>query len=122
MTDTPTLTIEGKIFVVIPKDEYEALNSMLDETAEDAADRAAFEAAKDEESIPVGFVDRMLAGEHPLRVYRDWRGLTGKELAAKAGGINQSYISDIENRKKSGSVDKLKALANVLGVTIDDLV
>ena len=63
MTDTPTLTIEGKIFVVIPKDEYEALNSMLDETAEDAADRAAFEAAKDEESIPVGFVDRMLAGE-----------------------------------------------------------
>ncbi len=122
MTDTATLTIEGRTFVVIPKDEYDALTSMLDEATEDAADRAAFDAAKDEESIPVEFVDRMLAGEHPLRVYRDLRGLTGMELGAKAGGISQPYISDIENRKKTGSVDTLKALAAALNVGLDDLV
>ena len=63
----------------------------------------------------------MLAGEHPLRVYRDWRGLTGQTLATMAG-ISQSYLSDIENRRKPGSVDKLKALASALGLTLDDLV
>ena len=43
------------------------------------------------------------------------------ELAAGAG-IAASYLSDIENGKKPGSVKAMKRIADVLNVTVDDLI
>jgi transcriptional regulator with XRE-family HTH domain len=40
---------------------------------------------------------------------------------AKASGIAQSYLSEIENGRKRGSVRALAALAKALRVDIEDL-
>ena len=115
-------TIEGET-VTMPRAEFERLVALL----EDAADVAAFDVAQrrlasgDEELLPAHLVDRMLAGESPVRVWRAHRGLAGKDLAAQAG-ISAPYLAQIEAGQREPSLTVLKALAASLGVGLDDLV
>lgn len=108
--------------VTIPKAEYERLL----EAAEDLADIAAYDRAKaalaagDDELIPAEFANRLIAGENPVRVYREFRGLTQVALS-EASGVNRVQIANIESGAKRGSIDTLKKLANALGVSLDDL-
>jgi len=114
--------------VTIPRKEYEALLSRL-EQAEDIQAVEAFrarvaavgfdEATKDH--LPAELAWRLLDGEHPLRIWREHRGLSANALA-KLTGVPQSYISEIETRKKPGSIDAYSKLARALGVTVDDLI
>ncbi|HEY4201026.1 MAG TPA: helix-turn-helix transcriptional regulator [Devosiaceae bacterium] len=109
--------------VTIPREEYERLLT----AAEDLADIAAYDRAKAElaagkdELVPADFVNRLIAGEQPLRVYRDLRGLSQTGLA-EASGVNRVQIADIEAGRKSGSVATVRKLASTLGITIDDLI
>ena len=96
-------------------------------SVEDAADgeavrrfRAAL-AVGEEELLPAEFVDRLLSGDNPLRVWREYRGLTVKALSAEAG-VASSYLSQIETGKRAGTVETLGRLAAILRTTIDDLV
>ncbi len=91
------------------------------EEMEDAAAAAAYAATRDEESFPAEVVDRMLAGENLVRVFREYRGMTLAELAREAG-ISPAYLSEIETGKKPGSVAALKKLATALSLDLDDLV
>ncbi|WP_084156248.1 helix-turn-helix domain-containing protein [Clostridium akagii] len=50
-----------------------------------------------------------------LRELRSEQKLTLKELSEKSG-ISLSFISDIENERRTPSIEKLKILATVLGV------
>lgn len=115
-------TPAGERLVLLPEAEYEAL---LD-AAEDAVDIAAVEeferklASGEEEYIPFEVVKRFLAGESPVRVWREHRGLTATALA-EAAGIGQGFLSQIETGKRDGTVETLKKIAAVLKVTIDDL-
>lgn len=113
----------GERMVVLPEAEYERLL----EIAEDAADTAAirrFErklAQREEELVPAAFANRILAGEHPIAVWRDIRGMAARELA-EAAGLSQPYLSQIESGKREGSVETLKRIATALAVSLDDLV
>lgn len=71
--------------------------------------------------MPARVVDRLLAGENPVRVWREHRGLTQHTLADKAG-ISKNYLSQIETGERDGRVRVLQALAATLGVQLDDLV
>ena len=62
----------------------------------------------------------MLAGERPVRVFRDYRGLTQKQLA-RTVGISPLYLSQIERGIHNGSVATLAAIARALSVELDDL-
>ena len=53
--------------------------------------------------------------------YRKARGMTQVELAERVN-VQQSAISLIERQERNPSLPLLVRLANVLGVTIDDLV
>ncbi len=57
--------------------------------------------------------DRLLAGENAVRVYRDHRGMTQKQLA-EAAGINAIYLSQIERGRRTGSARTLVAIAEAL--------
>ena len=114
--------------VTMSRAEYEALI----EAAEDAEDLAHLAAQEERERIlgveaarrdylPGELVKRMLEGEHPVRLWREQRGLTLSELADRAG-IAVSYLSEIESGRKSGSVRALRKVAKALGLTLDDLV
>ena len=109
--------------VTIDRAEYDRLIEAAAELEDlRAYDRAVARLeAGEEEAIPAEYVSRILAGEHPLRVYRELRGHTQQQLAGESG-VNRVQIADIESRRKNGSIDTMKRLATALNVAIDDLV
>jgi DNA-binding XRE family transcriptional regulator len=115
-------TPNGEEMVVLSRKAYEALIERI-EDLEDSLAVADFErklASGDEELIAAEYVNRMSEGEGPIRVWRELRGMTAKDLAA-AAGISTAYLSEIETGKKDGSVATLKAIADVLKLDLDDL-
>lgn len=106
--------------ITIDRAEYEALL----EDRETLSDIQSFDRAmadyKPENMIPDSFVERLLNGESPVAVYRDFRGMTQAELSRKTG-VNRVQIIDIEKGRKKGSVETLSKLASALGVQIEDL-
>lgn len=108
---------------VLPKGEY----LRLAEACEDAECIAIVErfreklARGEEELIPAAMVERLLAGESRVRVWREHRGLKTGELA-EAAGLSQAYVGQFEAGTREGSVKALKAISGALNVTLDDLV
>jgi len=85
-------------------------------------DIRAYDAAKsrNEEMFPSEIVDRLVAGESPIRVFREYRGLTQEQLAT-AAKIARAYLAEIESGRKQGSVAVLKAVAIALKLDLDDI-
>lgn len=111
------IELEGKpAFAVVPVAEWTALLAHL----EDLQDIADARAASAEETLPLAFVERQLAGESPLRLWREHRGLTLQALAERAG-CSRQMISLIEHGKSAPSADLLAKLAAALGCGMDDL-
>lgn len=91
---------------------------------EDAMDAAVIRQSledRDQEFVPFELVKRTASGDHPVRVWREHRGMRAAELAT-AAGIAASYLSDIENGRKPGSVKAMVRLANAVSVGVDDLI
>ena len=83
-------------------------------------DAAIERIAAGEELIPAEVVYALLDGGNPIRVWREYRGSSQAQLAAKAG-ISASYLSQLESGKRDGTVEILSTLAAELGVALDDL-
>lgn len=107
---------------VLRRRDYDALIEAYEEAvdARALADVRAREASGGAEYVPIELADRIFAGEHPVRVWREYRGLTLSALA-KASDVAPSYLSEIEAGKKPGSAKALAALAKTLRVSIEDL-
>lgn len=109
--------------VSIPIEEYR----MLQAAAEDLVDLRAFDhamarlAACQEELLPSEMVKRIVGGESPLRVWREYRGFSQTALA-EASSVNRVQIADIEAGRKRGSIETVKRLADALHIALDDLV
>jgi DNA-binding XRE family transcriptional regulator len=113
----------GDRLVVMPEADYERLLDAV-EMAEDVAAYDEFKrrlAAGEEEMVPSAVVDRILAGENLVRVWREHRGLTVSALAEQAG-IAQPYLSQIETGKREGTLQTMKKIADALKLTVDDLI
>ncbi len=109
-------------YAVIPYETY----VRLVEDAEMLADIRHYDAAiqslaEGEELVPSEVVYALLDGANPIRIWRENRGLTQVELAAKAG-ISASYLSQLESGKRDGTTEVLGALAAALSLTLDELV
>lgn len=118
------LETNGKpAFAVLPYDEYQALR----ELAEDADDASALlrfakrHSKGKEKTFPSNIVDRLLAGESALRVWREHRGLTAAQLAA-AVRITPAHVSKLESGNGDPSLAVLRRVAKVLDVELDMLV
>ncbi len=121
MSKLQTVTLAGEEYAVVPLSEYEALRKAVDEDEMDAVIMRRVLEDPDQEWVPADVVRRMASGEHPVRVWRDYRGMTASALSA-AAGIAGSYLSAIENGKKPGSISAMKRIAKALRVDVDDLV
>ena len=90
---------------------------------EEDEDVAAYDAAKarDEESFPEEVAARLIAGENPVKIFREYREWTQQELAENIG-TTAPYLSQIETGRRMGSVKLLHRLADALRVELDDLV
>ena len=111
--------------VTLPRAEYETLLARL----EDAEDRATVAAALAREKtmgkkaaraayLPGERLRELMAGGHPIRVWRRHRGLTREALAAKAA-VSGSYLTEIETGKKPGSLAAMLRLAQALDAPLD---
>jgi len=113
--------------VTMTRAEYEALLDRI-EDAEDLAALALHRArvetigtdAVRAECLPVESVKRVLAGESPVRVWRQHRGIRQVALAL-AAGVSTPYLNEIETGKKPGSLDAMARLARALKISLDDL-
>ncbi len=115
---TQIIQRKGKRFAMVPLRDFERLRH----DAEMLDDIRAYDAAKSrkEEAFPSQVADRLIAGQNPIRVFREYRQLTQEQLA-KAADIARPYLTELESGKKTGSVSVLKSIATALGVDLDDI-
>lgn len=79
-------------------------------------------ASGDEETYPHEFVEKLIERkEHPMRLWRKYRGFTLQKLAGKVG-VTKSALSMIETGKSHPSGKRLKALADALQCDMEDLI
>jgi ribosome-binding protein aMBF1 (putative translation factor) len=108
--------------VLLRRTDYEALVRQAENAADAMQIREAEArvAAGEDEYVPVELTQRLMAGEVPVRVWRQHRGLSARALAVRAG-ISAAYLSQIETGKKPGSFEAMAKLARALGVDMEDL-
>jgi DNA-binding XRE family transcriptional regulator len=104
-------------YAVVPYPEF----IRLSRSQEDLRDRQMAEEALSEEELPWLTAKRLLHGESPIKVWREHRGLSQRQLA-EAVGARAAYVSQLETGRKRPSLEMAKALAGALSVTLDDLV
>ncbi|MEX2536293.1 MAG: helix-turn-helix transcriptional regulator [Trueperaceae bacterium] len=106
-TEYPTLTLQGRMYVVVPADDFAAMTG-----------DAAWVPAGD--SAPWSVVKRHLDEDVSMaRAWREHLGLTQQEVAKRLG-ITQGGLSQIEKqrRPRKATVEKL---AVALGVSVEQL-
>ena len=115
--------------VVLPRAEYENLvkraEARVDEdagTARLVASSNAALAAGQEIELPANVAEAIARGESPLRVIRQWRGMTQIDLGEMKTDIGQSMISALEKGTRRGTPAMWKRLAEVLRVPMDVLI
>lgn len=113
-----TIERNGERFVLVPERTYEQMIDDLD----DLDDIRAYDRAKEkaQEFVPAEIADRLIAGASPVRVWREYRGMTQQALADKAG-VSKPFLSQIETGVREASVSVLQALASALNVDLDDI-
>ena len=106
-------------FAVIPIDLWERVREAA-EDAEDALDLERFDRDDDGFRVPLEVVESVVAGMHPVRAWRESRGLTQEALAEQAG-VSAPYVSQIESGKRAGTSATLRKLARALDVPVGAL-
>lgn len=110
-----------KTHAVVPIDEFERMTSVLEDRADSAdAERILRQIADGGETVPAAVAHRLI-DENPVRVWREYRGLTQRDLAARAN-LSEAYVSQIESGVRKGSTATMIALANALSLELEDLV
>ena len=89
-----TVERNSQKFVLVPVEQYNQIFADL-EMLKDLRD---FRGAKalDEETFPAEVINRLILNEeNPIKVYREYRSLTQKQLADKVG-VQRAYLAELE--------------------------
>lgn len=76
--------------------------------------------AREEEMIPVQWIDRLLNGESPVQVWREYRQMTQDELAQLCG-VTREVIKAVEMKTRQPDPQLCANLARCLRVEADEL-
>lgn len=109
-------------WAILPYEDYLHLIEQA-ELLEDIRDFDSISAAierGDEELIPAKVVNAILDGQNPIKVWREYRGLTQQQVA-DAAQISKPYLSQIETGKRTGTTDVLSAIAEVLNISLEQI-
>ena len=115
------IEIGGQRMAVLPEVEFRRLQEEAEELDDIRAAQAAERRAEEgEENVPLELVDRLIAGDHPLRVWREYRGLSQQALGERVN-LSKMTISGIETGRQDTNSKNWRALAAMLGVDVDDI-
>ena len=124
----PKPVAETSSTVTLRKRDWKALIARLKDLEDAAAiaERLAYEEKVGEEVARRDYLTgdemrRILDDESPVKVWREKRGLSQRELAEQAG-VSSSYLAEIETCKKPGSAEALRKLSRVLVIPMENLV
>lgn len=109
----PTILRDSKgrpTHVVMPVADYERLRQQAELAHVDGLRRRDF--------LPVDVADRILEGERPLKVLREWRGLSQTQLAERTG-LPQPTVALLERGRRRGTLAQWRAIAQALGLQIE---
>ena len=119
---------ESRDTVTVSRSDWTRLLSELDDAQDRAAvaERRRHETATGKQAARRNYLTaqearRLLDGESPVKVWREKRGRSQRDLAT-AAGVSTGYLAEIETGRKPGSVAALARLAGALEVQIEDLV
>ncbi len=109
-TDPQIILLDGKpAFAVLPWDAYEELTKYRDKALHDIW-------------FPQSVVEANAVREESLiKAWREYSGLTQKELAERAG-IKQPALARLEAGNSTPRASTLKKLANAMNLTIEQLI
>lgn len=118
----PQILYEGKrpAFAVVPYAQWVSLTRRAEIAM---TDEELFDAARAEdtgEHLPHDVVKRLVDGEPPLKVFREYRDMT-QEALADAANVSTGYVSQIERGTRQPSKKALAAFAAALDLDIEDL-
>jgi DNA-binding XRE family transcriptional regulator len=109
-------------YMHIPMEDYEALKLELLMLLANAEVYRYYESSKKDVRIYPGEIrQRIVEGESPVKVFRDYRKMTQGALAKKVG-VSKTMISHIESGRKHGSAKTLIAIAKAMHMDVNDLV
>jgi DNA-binding XRE family transcriptional regulator len=109
-------------WAVLPYEDYLKLIEQA-ELLEDIRDFDEISAAMErgeEELIPAEVVNAILDGKNPIKVWREYRGLTQQQLADRVQ-ISKPYLSQLETSKRTGTIEVLSAIAKALDVSLEQV-
>jgi DNA-binding XRE family transcriptional regulator len=109
-------TPNGEEFAVLAREDFEALTA----AAEHAHAVNAYRSGRLPGLTP-NEARELAASATPLAFWRKKRNLTQAGLATHAG-VTQTYISEIENGNRTGTVELWLKLSRVLNLPIESLV
>ncbi len=115
------ITVEGEEFALISLRLLVTMEDLEDLEDELLAARAAQEHDPDAPTVPGDVVHAILDGTHPVRAWREYRGMTQEELARRAG-TSKAYISHIERGMRQPALALTGALAAALDAPLEALV
>ena len=102
-------------------EQAERQSAELLEQIEDGLATLAYLRTRGQETVPANVVDRLIARENPIRVWREHRELTPSEVSGRTA-IPEARLRALEDGSQVASLPELRRLADCLGVDIDDLV
>jgi DNA-binding XRE family transcriptional regulator len=106
-TDYPTITLEGRTYVMLPVEDFTKLQGKAPWIPEGDA-------------TPLEVVRRHIEDNvSKARAWREYLGLTQAEVAARMG-ISQAALSQLENQKRPRRAS-LEKLAKALGLNVEQL-
>ena len=115
------IEMDGRKMALLPEEEYRSLAELAEDAGDSlAAERAEARRLAGEEYVPHCVVERLVAGEHPLAVWRTYRGMTPQDLAARAG-LAIERLTAIEAQDGRASAREWRRLADALDLELDDI-
>jgi DNA-binding XRE family transcriptional regulator len=110
----------GKKAVILSIEVYEEIREKLEEFEDINAYREVKRELQD--NFPLLIVEKLILGEESkIKVLREHRGYSVTKLAREVE-ISESYLSQIENKKRKGNIDLYKKLSKILKVDLDFLI
>jgi mRNA-degrading endonuclease RelE of RelBE toxin-antitoxin system len=123
MTDVRTKTPTGEPILILPEAEFERLRELA-EDAQDSALAARIAADLDagrEELLTTEEVNALLAVRTPLALWRRKRNVAPEQLIERTGA-DPASLAKVEQGECLGDVHPYQRLAEVLNVSVEDLI
>lgn len=113
---------DGRAWAMIPYEEYQSLIELAELAVDMTAQKPSPAPVQvGEKGLPAELRERLWCGESPVKIWREFRGLSPEHLAELAG-VSPPFLAQLEAGRPTVRIDKLKRIAQVLDVHLENII